>query len=76
MTGDMRGLPLGLCMLLALATGGVAQAQPQPQDAADVKRHRLRDRAADFWIYDDIDKGYALAADTKKPLLVSFRCVP
>jgi hypothetical protein len=70
----MRVPSLGLWVSLVLVMPGLVQAQPQ--DAADVKRTRLKDKAADFWIYDDIDKGYALAADTKKPLLVSFRCVP
>ena len=28
------------------------------------------------WIHEDIDKGYAQSAETGKPLLVSFRCVP
>ena len=28
------------------------------------------------WIYDDVDKGFAEAKKTGKPLLVSFRCVP
>ncbi len=46
------------------------------QDASSAKRKRLKDNAAEFWIYDDIDKGYTTAAESKKPLLVSFRCVP
>ena len=67
----------GLCVLLALAVPGPLTAQDaEPQDAAAIKRNRLKDKAADFWIYDDIDKGYAKAATTGKPLLVSFRCVP
>jgi hypothetical protein len=48
----------------------------QAQDATGAKRERLKDKAADFWIYDDIDAGYAKASKTGKPLLVSFRCVP
>lgn len=39
-------------------------------------RQGLKDRAADFWIYDDLEAGYARARQTGKPLLVSFRCVP
>ena len=41
-----------------------------------MKRERLKDNAADFWIYDDIAKARSEAAKTGKPLLVSFRCVP
>ena len=72
--GDMSAPYRCLFALVGLLLSPVVDAQPQ--DAATVKRKRLKDKAADFWIYDDIDKGYALAADSKKPLLVSFRCVP
>ena len=67
--------PLGFLALAALFLAAPVPAQ-DVQDAAAAKRKRLRDNAADFWIYDDIDKGYARAAETGKPLLVSFRCVP
>ena len=46
------------------------------QDPMSRLRATLKDNAADFWIYDDLEKGYATAAETGKPLLVSFRCVP
>lgn len=46
------------------------------QDISETKRKRLKDTAAGFWIYDDIEAGYSKAAETGKPLLVSFRCVP
>ena len=59
-----------------LALAAVAPAQ-DPQDAVASRiRETLKDNAADFWIYDDLDLGYAKAATTGKPLLVSFRCVP
>ena len=45
-------------------------------DAAAAKRVRLKDAAADFWIYDDLASGRARAAESGKPLLISFRCVP
>ena len=80
-------LPLGFLALATLAslflaapaTAQVAKDAKETtdaQDAAAAKRKRLKDDAADFWIYDDVDKGYARAAETGKPLLVSFRCVP
>ena len=53
-----------------------AQDAERAQDAAAAKRKRLKDTAADFWIYDDLRKGETLAAETGKPLLISFRCVP
>ena len=40
------------------------------------KRTGLEDNAADFWIYDDVETGYAAAKKSGMPLLVSFRCVP
>ncbi len=67
----------GICVLLVVAMPGPVGAQDaHAQEAATTKRKRLKDKAADFWIYDDIDKGFAQSAETGKPLLVSFRCVP
>ncbi len=67
----------GACGLFALDFPAALPAQDaQAQDAATIKRARLKDNAADFWIYDDIDAGYSRAAESGKPLLVSFRCVP
>ena len=34
------------------------------------------DLVAASWIYDDIERGYAEARKSGKPLLISFRCVP
>lgn len=63
---------------LVLITGVISSWQLTigAQELPDQKRERLKDQAAEFWIYDDIDAGYSLAADTGKPMLVSFRCVP
>ena len=70
----------GLLALASLLPASLAFALSAPsqeaQDAAGAKRERLKDNAADFWIYDDIALGIARAAETGKPLLVSFRCVP
>ena len=35
---------------------------------------RLRSRPT--WIYDDLSKGIQVARQTRKPLLVVFRCIP
>ncbi len=51
-------------------------ADPDSGDLGAQKRARLKDNAADFWIYDDVAKGFAEAKSSGKPLLVSFRCVP
>ena len=59
------------------AQGGAHQAAATAQKALGKKiREGLKDIAADFWIYDDLEAGYATAKRTGKPLLVSFRCVP
>ncbi|HKS37908.1 MAG TPA: hypothetical protein VJW76_12000 [Verrucomicrobiae bacterium] len=49
--------------------------------AAEDRRERvLKDRqeveAAGQWIYNDLPKGFAEAARTRKPMLVVFRCIP
>ncbi len=60
--------------ILALAAFAPAQ---DPQDAVASRiRETLKDNAADFWIYDDLEEGYKTAKQTGKPRLVSFRCVP
>lgn len=41
-------------------------------DGPDMKK-ALGDKVADGWIYDDIEKGYAEAEKTGKPMLVVFR---
>jgi len=52
-----------------------------PVSAAEDRRERvLNDRkeveAAGQWIYNDLPKGFAEAARTRKPMLVVFRCIP
>ncbi len=39
-------------------------------------RRELRDKAAEFWIYDDVEAAEAESFRTKRPLLLSLRCVP
>ena len=76
-------LPFGFfvpAILVVLGVGilGFTQdaADPVGGDLGAQKRARLKDNAADFWIYDDVAKGFAEAKSSGKPLLVSFRCVP
>ena len=42
----------------------------------DQLRKGLGDKAADFWIYDDMQAAHAQAQTTGKPLLVTVRCIP
>ena len=62
-----------------LVLGAALLALPRAfsdDDLAEKLRVSLGDEVADFWIYDDLEKGFATARETGKPLLVSFRCVP
>ena len=68
-----------------LATGGigvllaglaVVTVPADEDDPTDKVRAGLKDRIGDFWIYDNVEQGYAAARESGKPLLVSFRCVP
>ena len=72
--------PAFLCVsyvsLVAIVLSFVAFAQDERTDLETRKRERLKDGASDFWIYDDVERGFALAKSGGKPLLVSFRCVP
>ena len=69
-------------MLMKLTAGSFALAMlllgagNRQDDDKRGLRKKLKDKAADFWIYDDLDAGYSKARKTGKPLLVSFRCVP
>ena len=36
----------------------------------------IGDRAASFWIYDDATAAIAQAEATRKPLLMTLRCIP
>ena len=48
--------------------------------AQDRKAKVINDRATfaknDVWIYDDLERAFASAKETGKPLLVVFRCIP
>lgn len=65
-----------LVCVLALTLLPVPAQETATKSLAERKRERLKDGAAGFWIYDDVDAGFAKAKATGKPLLVSFRCVP
>ena len=59
--------------LLALASPAAAEDEPQPL------RFVIKDghvEGADFWIYNDIPRALDVARKARKPLFVTFRCVP
>lgn len=60
--------PMRTLLLLALAPFALAD---------DRLRAALKDgEPKGDWIYDDLDKGFARAKASGKPLMVVFRCVP
>ena len=61
---------------LAAVLLGLGLVSVNADELASVVRAGLKDQAAEFWLYEDLDAGYAAARKSGKPLLVSFRCVP
>lgn len=59
---------------LSIATS-ICIAAPPDRDTK-VRNDKQEVVEAGFWIYDDLEKGIALAKQTKKPLLVVIRCIP
>ena len=67
---NLRLLIVGLSVLLPLA---VCDAQERE---LKVRGDKKRIEGDGYWIYNDLPRGIAQAKETKKPLLVVFRCVP
>lgn len=61
--------------LLVAILAPLSAAAPVDRDTK-VRNDRAEVTEAGFWIYDDLDKGIALARQTRKPLLVVIRCIP
>lgn len=64
-----RAVLLGLLCLAAMPL--LAQDR-----AKKVLNDRERFAASEQWIYNDLEKGVALARKLDKPLLVVLRCIP
>lgn len=64
---------LGAALLLLLPTLALGQQLTREQK---VRQDRQKVEAEGFWIYNDLEKGYAEARRTGKPLLVVLRCIP
>lgn len=60
--------------LIAVATGLRAEAVKDREGA--VRKDRATWENDDRWIYNDLDRGFAEAKRTGKPLLVVLRCIP
>ncbi len=71
---------IGFLLMATLLFGGwirlSAQSNEATSGAGNTKlRDQLQERGkiADFWIYDDLNLGFAQAKKTGKPLLLVFR---
>lgn len=60
--------------LLAAALPALASAQPTTLEEIDTNFAEAP--AADGWIYNNLDKGFAEAKAANKPLMVVLRCIP
>jgi hypothetical protein len=67
-----RATSLALMATLWLAANVAAQNKREEQ----VRNDLARITAQDFWIYNDVEAGFAEAKETGKPVLVTFRCIP
>jgi hypothetical protein len=60
-----------------LYCGGVQVAEGQELSREEkLVRDRQRAESQGIWIYNDLDRGFATARETGKPMLVVLRCVP
>ncbi len=63
-----------IVMFLSLMAATAADAQNKREQ--QVRDDLARIEAQDFWIYNDVEAGFAEAKETGKPVLVTFRCIP
>ena len=62
-----------LFTFLILTTTSISQAQTREEK---VTQDRERVQSTGYWIYNDLQQGFAQAEATKKPILVVLRCIP
>ncbi len=71
----MRTKPAIAALVLLFTFFSISLAQNRDRNAL-VNNDRQRVVDDGYWIYNDLDKGFAEAQRTGKPLLVVFRCIP
>ncbi len=76
----MKSYIIGFLLMVTLLFGGWARLIAQSnKDVSGQGNTRLKEqlhelgKIADFWIYDDLNLGFAQAKKTGKPLLLVFR---
>lgn len=63
------------CVLTGLVLATAADAQ-QPTREQKVRGDKVKVEAEGFWIYNDLNRGFAEAKRTGRPMLVVLRCLP
>ena len=63
-------------LIVLLAGPFISQSLLAADRETKVRGDKKQVESAGFWIYNDLPRGMALAAESKKPLLVVFRCIP
>jgi len=56
---------------ISLAIGATAQTRDEK-----VRNDKAKVETEGFWIYNDLQRAFAEAKKTGKPMLVLFRCIP
>lgn len=62
-----------VCVLCVLTFGSLLQAQTREEK---VRQDREKVEASGYWIYNDLERGFQQARETKRPMLVVLRCIP
>jgi hypothetical protein len=66
-----------LISMLALALFTAESSAQEGKNRDQLVREDLADfGSVDAWIYNDVERGFAAARETGKPMLVIFRCIP
>lgn len=62
-----------VCIFTLLTLTSISLAQTREEK---VQQDRAKVEAGGYWIYNDLQQGFAQAEKTKQPLLVVLRCIP
>jgi len=65
-----------LALVVWLVLGSSLSAAPPNLREQKVRADKAKVEAEGFWIYNDLEKGFAEARATGKPLVVVLRCIP
>lgn len=71
----IRSLPLSLITVLLIPMASVIAADGLSREEK-VRADKAKVEADGYWIYNDLDKAYAEANRTGKPIIVALRCIP